>query len=172
MVSFSLSELAVPQAGFATMDIAGLYERYGHLVFRRCCQLLRSEEEAEDAMQDVFIQLLRRGNRLKGDYPSSLLFRIATNVCLNRIRSRRRTDRLDEQESLLYRIAVVVDFNSGMLLEKLFRRHPESTRVMAVMHFVDGMTLEQVASELGMSVSGVRRRLEKLRDSLRDLERP
>jgi RNA polymerase sigma-70 factor (ECF subfamily) len=41
---------------------------------------------------------------------------------------------------------------------------------MAVLHFLDGMTLEEVAGECGMSVSGVRRRLRALRDSLRTLE--
>ena len=157
-------------SGPDTMDIAGLYKRYGPLVYRRCAQLLRSDQEAEDAMQDVFVQLLRHADHLKADYPSSLLFRIATNVCLNRIRSRRHSQP-DEQEDLLYRISVLVDLDSGMLLQKLFRRHPDSTRAMAVLHFVDGMTFDQVARELGMSASGVRRRLEKLRKSLRELEK-
>ena len=37
---------------------------------------------------------------------------------------------------------------------------------MAVMHHVDGMTLEQVARECGLSVSGVRKRLRRLRETL------
>jgi AcrR family transcriptional regulator len=60
------------------------------------------------------------------------------------------------------------DLDAPLLLDRLFRRHPESTRTMAVLHHVDGMTLEQVARECGMSVSGVRKRL---RDRLRALER-
>ncbi len=41
---------------------------------------------------------------------------------------------------------------------------------MAVMHLLDGMTLEQVAREVGMSVSGVRKRLRKLRSRVAELE--
>ena len=41
---------------------------------------------------------------------------------------------------------------------------------MAVLHYVDGMTLEQVAHECGMSVSGVRKRLRGLRSELRVME--
>jgi RNA polymerase sigma-70 factor (ECF subfamily) len=37
---------------------------------------------------------------------------------------------------------------------------------MAVLHYVDGLTLEQVAAETGLSVSGVRKRLKKLRQTL------
>jgi RNA polymerase sigma-70 factor (ECF subfamily) len=47
------------------------------------------------------------------------------------------------------------DVDAPLLLDRLFRRHPESTRMMAVVHHVDGMTLDQVARECGMSVSGL-----------------
>ncbi|MFP4378815.1 MAG: RNA polymerase sigma factor, partial [Spirochaetales bacterium] len=52
--------------------------------------MLREEEAALDAMQDVFVELLRRENDLTDQAPSSLLYTIATNVCLNRIRKRNR----------------------------------------------------------------------------------
>ena len=41
---------------------------------------------------------------------------------------------------------------------------------MATLHFVDGLTLEEVAGEVGMSVSGVRKRLRALRATLVELE--
>ena len=50
-----------------------------------------------------------------------------------------------------------------------FGRGRESTRTMAILHYVDGMTLQEVADEVGMSVSGVRKRLRGLRAELHDL---
>jgi RNA polymerase sigma-70 factor (ECF subfamily) len=41
---------------------------------------------------------------------------------------------------------------------------------MAVMHYVDGMTYEEVAREVGLSVSGVRKRLRTLKAHVRDLD--
>jgi len=38
---------------------------------------------------------------------------------------------------------------------------------MAVLHYVDGLTLEQVAEESGLSVSGVRKRLNKMRQDMK-----
>ena len=56
------------------------------------------------------------------------------------------------------------------MLDRLFARHRDSTRTIAVLHFVDGLTLAEVAQEVGMSVSGVRKRLRGLRESLEKLE--
>jgi RNA polymerase sigma-70 factor (ECF subfamily) len=43
---------------------------------------------------------------------------------------------------------------------------------MAVLHWLDGMTLEQVARDCGMSVSGVRRRLRALRGTGEEAKEP
>ncbi len=156
-----------------TPDLEDLWNRYGSLVLRRCRQLLRDEDEALDVCQDVFVQLLRRRGVLDIRFPSSLIYRIATNLCLNRIRDRRRWPDLVEDEQLA-RIARLDDPTAGVharsLLGRLFARHRESTRVIAMLHFVDGLTLEEVAGEVGMSVSGVRKRLRALRATLVELE--
>ena len=139
------------------------------MVLRRCRQLLKEENEALDATQDVFVQILKRRDRLEMTHPSSLLYRIATNLCLNRIRDRQRRATLPG-DGFLERVAVLDDtehrLEARSVLERLFGRHQESTRTMAVLHFQDGMTLEEVAGEVGMSVSGVRKRLRGLRASL------
>jgi len=146
-------------------EVEAIYRRYGPMVVRRCRRLLRDEAEAWDVAQEVFVRVLKHWARLDRRYPSSLLFRIATNLSLNRLRDRRREPVLAGDE-VLHRIARREDLDAPLLLDRLFRRHPESTRTMAVLHHVDGMTLEQVARECGMSVSGVRKRLRRLRDSL------
>ena len=151
------------------MDIEELYQRYGPMVMRRCRQMLKEENEALDATQDVFVQLLKRRDSLKMTHPSSLLYRIATNQCLNRIRDRQRRAATPGDE-FLERVAVLDDteprLEARSVLDRLFGRHQESTPTMAVLHFQDGMTLEEVAAEVGMSVSGVRKRLRGLRASL------
>ncbi len=73
-----------------SVDVAAHYRTYGPMVLRRCRALLRDEEAAVDAMHDVFVQLLRHGERLDERRPASLLLRIATHVCLNKVRSTRR----------------------------------------------------------------------------------
>lgn len=150
-------------------EVEALCRRYGPMVLRRCQRLLGAGEDARDACQDVFVRLVQHRRRLDDAYPSSLLYRMATNVCLNRIRERGRQPSTDG-ERLLHGIATAEEpgalSDARLLLERLFSRHPLSSRTMAVLHFVDGLTLEQVAEETAMSVSGVRKRLRRLRASL------
>lgn len=147
-----------------------LYTRYGPLVLRRCGQLLRDPAGAEDALQEVFMQILRNPGLVEAEFPSSLLYKIATNVCLNRLRGASRRAETREEEALLG-IAAEEDIETrsaaGRLLDRIFQRHPQSTRVMAVLHFVDGLTLEEVARETSLSVSGVRKRLRSLQSTPR-----
>jgi RNA polymerase sigma-70 factor (ECF subfamily) len=158
----------------AALDVEALAERYGPMVLRRCRQLLHDEDEAMDASQDVFVRLLEHRERLQARYPSSLLYRIATNVCLNRIRDNgRRTTTSDDE--LLRRIASAETAGAGTearsMLDRLFARHPVSSRTIAVLHHLDGLTLDQVADVVGLSVSGVRKRLRGLRHTLVALEK-
>jgi RNA polymerase sigma factor (sigma-70 family) len=155
------------------VDSHTYYCAYGPMVLRRCRKLLGDEQTARDAMHDVFVQVLSRADALDDQAPSSLLFRIATNVCLNRIRSRRRRPENGDSE-LLVQIAEHTDpaarTAARAALDALFRHEPADTALIAVLHLHDKMTLEEVAAEVGMSVSGVRKRLHRLRTKLHALE--
>lgn len=155
------------------IDVEAAYRRYGPMVLRRCRHMLRDEQQATDAMQDVFVQLLRNLERLEDRGLSSLLYRISTNVCLNRIRSSRRRPE-DAQSDLLARIADAGGDESRTearaMLDRVLGREPISTTTIAVLHLHDGMTLQEVADAVGLSVSGVRKRLRKLKASLQELE--
>ena len=49
------------------------------------------------------------------------------------------------------------------LIERIFEREDPSTCAMAMLHYVDGLTLEETAARSGLSVSGVRKRLAGLK---------
>lgn len=159
------------------IDVEATYRRYGPMVLRRCRRLLKDEEQAVDAMQDTFVQLLRHKERIRDESTSSLLYRMATNVCLNRIRTKTRRKEIPGDE-LLDRIAASGEPESRLMarlrLDRIFASKDSpgrvSTRTIAVMYLLDGMTLEEVASEVGLSISGVRKRLRQLRSHVQELE--
>jgi RNA polymerase sigma factor (sigma-70 family) len=159
------------------IDVEDFYRRYGPMVLRRCQKLLRSDAQAQDAMQDVFVQVLAHEQSLDATAPAGLLLRIATNVCLNRLRSTRRRPESSDDDLLLRIAATGQDSESllaarGMLARLFGGEGPlaASSQTIAVMHLVDGLTLEEVAAEAGMSVSGVRKRLRTLRSRLEALQ--
>lgn len=144
------------------------------MVYRRCLSLLRDDSEAGDLMQDVFLRIYAAKDRLELDSPSSLLWNTATRLCLNRIRDKKCRGLDVRTDDLLTQIAAAEDerdeYEAKSLLSRIFSKEPESSRTIATLHFVDGMTLEQTAEAVGLSVSGVRKRLRTLQAKVKNLE--
>ena len=152
------------------IDIAVWYEKYGPMVIRRCRALLRNDDEAMDAVQDVFVNLLRAELRLEGSYPSSLLYTMATNVCLNRLRGKKREawDLLSGSEEFFSAAdGSYEQVDAEMLVKAILEDESEETRSICFMYHADGMTLSETGEAVGLSISGVRKRLESFRKRAR-----
>jgi len=155
------------------IDLAAWYEKYSPMVIRRCRALLRDEDDAMDAVHDVFVNLLRAEGRLSGSYPSSLLYTVATNVCLNRLRDRKRAgwgDLLSQGEFFVAGEAAAGDYDrvdAKLLVETILEDESEDTRAICFMYHGDGMTLREIGEAVGLSISGIRKRLEAFRKRAR-----
>ena len=157
-------------------DVESAWRRFAPMVHRRCFSMLRDTEEARDATQEVFVKLVLHKARLTDDAPASLLWTMATRECLTRLRRRRRRPETPGDE-LLMALAAVDDpereVSVHRTLETLFSTTAEplraTTRTLAVWHWVDGMTLQEVAEAAKMSVSGVRKRLRTLKERVAQL---
>jgi len=148
------------------IDVEALYRRYGPMVLRRCRSILGDEDAAQDAMQDVFVLLLRKKSQLVGQYPSSLLYRMATNRCLNVVRAAKRRRDTPDEDALGRSQApgsLEEEVDGRDLVARLFDGERESTRRMVTLHHRDGMTLRDTAAAVGMSESGVRKRMRMLK---------
>lgn len=148
-------------------DFDSLYRKFGPMVMRRCQYILKDEEKAFDCMQDVFVRIIEYREKLDG-VCASLFYTTATRVCLNKIRSDkvRYTSQID---NILQEIADNSPYheeitNTSLLLDYIFNETKSTTRDMAILHYVDGLTLEETAKMMNMSVSGVRKRLSVLRN--------
>ncbi len=153
------------------IDIEAYYLRYGPMVLRRCRRMLRDEQSAHDAMQEVFLKVLTNQDRLTGMYPSALLYRIATNVCLNRLRNERKHS-VSEYLDILYNTSFFEQQEESVsarkLLEYVLGQEKEATQKLAVMYFINGMTIKEIAETTKLSVSGVHKQLEKLRRKIKE----
>ena len=146
------------------IDVAAWYEKYGPMVIRRCRSILGNGEDALDAVHDVFVNLLRGEPRLHGQFPSSLLYTMATNICLNRLRKRKRESLKDisgGMEALFFYTDEGFDqVEAELLLEDILKDESETNRTIYFMYHADGMTLKEIGEVVNLSISGVRKRLE------------
>lgn len=136
--------------------LASLYERYAHLVLRRCQRLLGHGSDAEDAMHDVFLRL--HGASAPRDDQSTLvwLYRVATNACYDRLRRARllRAHAAPAEEP-----RSDVDADRRALLAMVLRQVDPTTCQMGLLHHLDGLTQEEIAHECGFSRRTVGKKL-------------
>lgn len=148
-------------------DFDFLYRTFGPMVLRRCRFLLKDEEKALDAMQDVFVRIIERKKTLDSAC-ASLFYVTATRVCLNKIRADkiRSGPAFDSVAELVSGAAAASHeekIDTGIFLEYIFSRRDKKDREIAILHYLDGFTLEETAVQMKMSVSGVRKRLASLK---------
>lgn len=73
----------------AELDIENLVKAYGREIFSYCYHLLRNKEDAEDAVQEIFLKAHYNMNKKKIDSISLWLYKVAYNHCLNMLRKRK-----------------------------------------------------------------------------------
>jgi RNA polymerase sigma-70 factor (ECF subfamily) len=150
-------------------EIEELYRKYGALVRRRARSILGDDHEAQDAMQEVFVRVIAAMAEFRGQsQPSTWLYRITTNLCLNRIRdSRRRRDRLAEaseegNEPMVPAAPPPPEARSTM--RAVLARVETELAQVAVLYYVDDMDQAEIALVLGVSRRTIGYRLDRFRE--------
>jgi RNA polymerase sigma-70 factor (ECF subfamily) len=150
--------LAQPPPADATRQ---LYERHSSRIFGFCLSRLGSREEAEDALQTTFLNAQRGlGRGVVPEYELAWLFKIAQNVCHNRHQSARRRGRveavhdLDALQDVIASPECSAAVSLGELTQALGAIPTRQRRALLLREF-EGCSYEQIASELGVSVSAV-----------------
>jgi len=140
--------------GALTKDrVAVLYKKFGPAIYTRCRRILKDAAAAEDATQEVFLRVGRSLDEAPGS-PEALawIYRIATNYCLNELRSRKRRARV---VTSLPEATVGHDGENAVanreLARRIIQRAPGRLAESAYLYHVDGMSHEEVASVLGHS---------------------
>ena len=164
-----------------------LVNRYEGKVYRLSMRMLRNQEDAEDALQEAFLQVYRGLKGFEGRSSfSTWLFRLATNVCLMKIRHRETEPaRLLPLEDYLPRheegehphiqdwpdkpeeVLLTKESREKMLeaLEKL----PPEYRAVFILRDVEGFSNAEAGEALGISVAAVKSRLHRARLTLRGM---
>jgi RNA polymerase sigma factor (sigma-70 family) len=148
-----------------------LVQRHGPMVLCACRQILRQEQDAEDAFQATFLVLARKAGSIRsGEALPNWLFTVA-----NRLAKRLRAAALRRQA---HEVALVEPpqsepepanelGNLGPILYEEIGRLPEKYRLPFVLCYLEGKTNEQAAQQLGCPPGTVFSRLARARERLR-----
>lgn len=167
--------------GVSTGDpaaVAKLYDRFGSLVYRMAYQALPGRDDAEEAVQEVFVRLWRTAGRYDPTRAALVtwVMLISRRYLVDRLRRAKgavRTGSLDERQANPEKFATVGDSGSdgeerfALLLQRI-RRLPELQRTVVTRAYLNGQTLRQIGEELhtplGTIKSALSRALVRLRE--------
>jgi RNA polymerase sigma-70 factor (ECF subfamily) len=159
-----------------------LYELHGRRVYALCLRMLGNPSDAEDLMQEAFLQLFRKIGTFRGESAfSTWLHRMTVNVVLMRLRKKSlpvasldEAMEPDEEAGGPRKDIGAPDLRlSGAVdrvnLERSIDRLPPGYRTVFVLHDVQGYEHNEIAGMMGCSVGNSKSQLHKARTKLRDL---
>ncbi len=156
----------VSQAGGAGALFAAHHDR----IRRYIAGMIRDSAEAEDLTQETFLRAHCQQQTLRDpEAARAWLYRIATNVCVDRLRQRRRQVTLDEPE--VERRAVVAPPAQRLLeraetsacVQRCLELLSDSYRAVLLLYEAHGLTAAEIADLLDVSVNSVKVRLHRAR---------
>jgi RNA polymerase sigma-70 factor, ECF subfamily len=177
-----------------TLALDILMDRHAGQVYRVAYGITRSEGDAEEVVQDVFLALFRKVESFEGRAAlASWLYRVATNAALIKRRGKRYQVevKLEDLEDLLPqfredghrdgdRTWLLADWSQApddeliseetrAVVQQAIDALPDHYRAIVLLRDIEGLSNEEVAAILGESVASVKSRLHRARMALREL---
>ena len=159
-------------------DASVLFESDYQRIFRYIMSMIRDSAEAEDLTQETFLRAYRRRDSLREPGAQTVwLYRIATHVCLDRIRqySRRAPmetdadlDQVDIPEPNTPSLQKTIERDEmSVCVQHYLNRLADSYRAVILLHDMHELTNPEIAQLLGESLATVKIRLHRAREKLR-----
>jgi len=166
-----LDDIAVERAKTGDLDaLERVYRSYEGLVYSMARRICRTEEDAEDVLQETFLEVCRSIRRFRGEGPGSLtawVKRVAASKALMRVRREKYRDADDLPEDGAAVGVDDVDVPLQLDLEGALMRLPETSRAVVWLHDVEGYTHEDIAEMMGKTVSFSKSQLARAHARLR-----
>ena len=155
-----------------------LMRRHNERIYRAARAILRDEHEAEDVMQQAYVNAYSHLRQFDGRSKfSTWLTRIAVHEALARARHRGRYKTMDRDDSVADMPAafdaapdperLAISHELGALVESAIDRLPDGAREVFMLRQVEGMNTEEVAVALNVSEAVVKTRLSRARGAIR-----
>jgi len=177
------AELAARAAQGDGAAFEALMRRYNRMLFRTARAILRDDAEAEDALQEAYLQAYRALGSFRGDAElSTWLARIVANEALQRLRKHaRRAEIVPLQPAADAELEQVSDTERDRapevgaaraemrrLLETQIDALPDAYRAVFMLRAVEELSVEETAAVLELAPATVRTRLFRARSMLRE----
>ncbi len=168
-LSLTVPDILVARAKAGDLEaLEALYRAFETPVYNLARRMCRSPEDAEDVLQETFLEVVRSIKSYRGEgHLWGWVRRIAASKALMRLRYEklRATDELHDEAAGSPPASV----GAGIDLERAFARLSETSRAVVWLHDVEGFTHEEIAERMGRTVSFSKSQLARAHARLRRL---
>ena len=138
-----------------------LFDRYADTVYRVALSYLRSPQEAEDAVQTVFLKLLEGSMAVYAGKERAFLTKLTINHCKNVLSAAKRHETAPLDETVAF--AQPEDRELFHAIMEL----PEKYRIVVSLHYFEGYSLREISQLLHIGISAVSMRLHRAKNILK-----
>ncbi|WP_243641760.1 RNA polymerase sigma factor [Maribacter algicola] len=147
-----------------------LYDRYAKMVYNKCYGFAKSQKEAEDLTQDVFLMVFVKLASFKGKSKfSTWLYSFTYNFCVNyvnRDKGRKISEKSNEISEEEYRLSQEVTDEHLLELQveklkKALEMIPGEDKTILMLKYQDGVSISELESTLELGTSAVKMRLKR-----------
>lgn len=155
-----------------------LYDRFSTLVFTLAMRMLKARSDAEDLLQEVFVQVWRQAQSYSAERgsPEAWIVNIARSRAIDKIRSIRRmqksfvlTDDPAQAESSENVESSAADSETRLAMNSALANLPETQRKVLELAYFDGLTQSEIADRLAEPLGTVKTRMRSGIQKLREL---
>lgn len=153
-------------------EYAYIVERFQQRMFTYCRLILNNDEDAEDAVQDIFVKAYRSINQFQANISfSAWLYRIAHNHCLNLIRKQRSYLRMlglwKQKERTEEQVMLPASSPTDLSFELAWGALSPEERCLLILHAVEEKSVAEIAEILSVKPETVKKRLYRTKKKLK-----
>jgi RNA polymerase sigma factor (sigma-70 family) len=154
-----------------------LYSKYAKKVYGKCLSILKNEEEARDAVQDIFVKImLNMGNFGEKSQFSTWIYSITYNFCIDNIRRKKKEKTLFSED--IERAPDVPDDEvpdefllemEAKYLKQVLEILPTSDKMILLMKYHDDMSIKEIADIIDKTESAVKMKIKRAKHKAQEL---
>ncbi|ANX10586.1 RNA polymerase sigma factor SigW [Fictibacillus halophilus] len=160
----------------------GIVDLFKDKIYRHCYRMVGNGHEAEDLAQETFLRAYRNISKYNNEFKfSTWIFRIATNLCIDRLRKKKPDYYLDAEvpgtdgATMYSQLSseeplpeqVVTENERWNELQEEIMKLPEKYRTAIVLKYVEDLSLEEISHIMDIPVPTVKTRIHRGREALK-----
>jgi len=156
-----------------------LYSRYSSKIFGKCLSILKDEEKAEDATQEIFVKILLNLAKFSGKSKlTTWIYSITYNYCIDSIRKRKKDksilvedlanehDKAEDGVEDRFLLEMHVE-RLKVILEKI----PVTDKAILLMKYQDEMSIKEISEILGKSESAIKMKIKRAKQKFKKIHK-